>query len=266
MSAEPLTIDALIPPGPPLARGGVMEARLEGLAPAQTYAPTTAMACTRAMTDVLDAPGGRRVDQLLMGEAYDVLACEGGFALGRNRRGGTIGWVDAADLGEPKAPTHWVRAVSADGLPQNALVTADAADPGALLPIGVFAADPLEAAMQWLGVAYAPGGRTFAGTDCSGLVQQALHACGLPAPRYGREQAMLGRAAAIDDVRRGDLIVWPIADDAVWTGHSALAAGNGQVLHAVGDIGRVVLEPLDQALARGRANGFGEPVARRLGF
>jgi cell wall-associated NlpC family hydrolase len=48
-------------------------------------------------------------------------------------------------------------------------------------------------AERLLGRPHALGARSSFETDCSGLVQQALLACGLPGPRRSDAQADLGR-------------------------------------------------------------------------
>ena len=63
-----------------------------------------------------------------------------------------------------------------------------------LEPIGDFERDPVAIAERLLGRPHALGARSSIETDCSGLVQQALLACGLPGPRRSDGQAALGRA------------------------------------------------------------------------
>ncbi|PZO33121.1 MAG: glycoside hydrolase, partial [Alphaproteobacteria bacterium] len=162
-------------------------------------------------------------------------------------------------------PTHRIATVSAD-LPFNALVVADNDDAADhLMPIGTFEADPVAVAEQMLGVPHAQGARSSRATDCSGLVQQALYACGLAGPRYADQQAALGEGVARDHARRGDLVVWPrAAGDQAWTGHSALMLDARRVIHATGHHGAVVIEDLTEAEARYRADGFDAPVFRRI--
>ena len=95
-------------------------------------------------------------------------------------------------------------------------------------------------------------------------MQQALYACGRPAPRYADQQAALGAPVDRADARRGDLVVWLHPGEAPWRCHSAFLLDGREVLHATGRHGRVVIEPLAEAEARYAAEGFSAPVFRRL--
>ena len=52
-----------------------------------------------------------------------------------------------------------------------------------LAPLDAFETDWIAVAERFLGVPYLWGGKTSLGIDCSGLVQVALGACGIAAPR-----------------------------------------------------------------------------------
>ncbi len=61
--------------------------------------------------------------------------------------------------------------------------------------LDAFASDPVAVAETFLHVPYLWGGKTALGLDCSGLVQIALTACGVPCPRDSASQeAALGVA------------------------------------------------------------------------
>jgi len=181
---------------------------------------------------------------------------------GQARRDGIVGWVDAAALSEgAPLPTQAVTDTTVD-LPLNSLLTGSG-QPGAA-QIGDFLDDPVAVAQTLLGAPHRLGGRTPAGTDCSGLVQQALYACGLAGPRYADQQAELGRPINRSAVRRGDLAVWLNAGEGPWMGHSAFVLDEDRVIHASGAHGAVVIEDLAGAEARYRASGFTGPVFRRL--
>lgn len=265
----PLFIDpALLDPRTTLARPDLAEQALEGCVEAGAYRATTAMHGVVAVADIHIAQdaGSERIDQLLFGEAFDVLDRAGGRVWGRARRDGLVGWIDAEALSDgAPLPTHRISSVSAD-LPFNALVVADNDDAaGHLMPIGTFEADPVSVAERLLGVPHAMGTRSSKATDCAGLVQQALYACGLAGPRFADQQAGLGEGVDRDQAQRGDLVVWPhAADDKHWTGHSALMLDAQRVIHATGHHGAVVIEDLAEAEARYQADGFDAPVFRRI--
>ena len=126
-----------------------------------------------------------------------------------------------------------------------------------LAAIGMFETDPVAVAEQFLGAPYLWGGRESLGVDCSGLVQQALMACGLACPRDADQQEALGREIAPAEFGRGDLVFWK--------GHVAMGCGEGRIVHANGHHMATVIEPLAAATARIGAAGAGAPTAfRRL--
>ncbi|WP_298744450.1 NlpC/P60 family protein [uncultured Brevundimonas sp.] len=261
--------DAATPdPRTTLARPDLAEQALEGLVRAGAYRPARPMHAAVPLADIHAGadPASERIDQLIYGEAFDVLDQQGDRLWGRARRDGLVGWVSAAAL-KPGArlPTHRVAAIAA-ALPLNALV-ADTTDvsPEDLAPIGAFETDPVAVAERLLGVPHSLGARSSTATDCSGLIQQALYACGFAGPRHADQQAALGHAVDRADARRGDLVVWlsPPGDHG-WTGHSAFMLDADRVIHATGHHGAVVVEAFAEADARCRADGFDAPVFRRL--
>ena len=255
---------ASLDPRTTLARPDLAEQALEGIVRAAAFRAVRPMHCAVPVADIhLNVePGEHPVDQLIFGEAFDVLDTRGNQVWGRARRDGVVGWVTLSALkdGTPLA-TH--RIGSTEGkLPLNALVVEDG-DPPGLAPIGSFAAEPVEVAERLLGTPYKLGGRSSLGTDCCGLVQQALYACGRAAPRYADQQAELGQAVAKGDARRGDLVIWLDPDEGPWNGHAGFMLDGDRVLHAVGRLGGVAIEPFAEADARHRVAGSAGPVFRR---
>ncbi|KAK0360918.1 hypothetical protein LTR94_025460, partial [Friedmanniomyces endolithicus] len=246
------------------------EQALEGVVRASEFRKTEAMHCRVAVADVWNDREDR-IDQILHGEVFDVLDRSGGRAWGRARRDGVVGWVvlDSLAQGAPLA-THQVRAVDAV-LPLNALVIGSNTGLSAedLRPIGEFEVDPVAVAERLIGRPHALGARSSMETDCSGLVQQALLACGLAGPRRSDAQAELGRPVSMSEARRGDIVVWlaPIGDHD-WRGHSALMVDEARVIHSTGARpglkSGVVVEPLDAVEARMTSEGFATAVFRRL--
>jgi cell wall-associated NlpC family hydrolase len=119
--------------------------------------------------------------------------------------------------------------------------------------------DFVAVAERFLDVPYLWGGKTALGLDCSGLVQTALAACGIAAPRDSDMQEMALGAAAnpAEGFRRGDLLFWE--------GHVAIATGPAEILHANVHAMRVNREPADQAIARIAERGSALTAVRRLG-
>ncbi|WGM29824.1 NlpC/P60 family protein [Brevundimonas sp. NIBR11] len=245
-----------------LARPDLAALALEGRVRADAYRATEAMRCSASVADIHAEADttSERINQLLHGEIFDVLDRRGGRVWGQARRDGTVGWADALALvPHIGLPTRRVASTEA-ALPLNALT--DDAD---AVPIGQFAVDPVAVAETLLGVPHSLGARSSRSTDCSGLVQQALFACGLAGPRHSDEQAELGVAVSRDQARRGDIVVWlNVSSDHSWTGHSAFMLDETRVIHATGFHGAVVSEAFAEADARYLSGGFEPAVFRRL--
>jgi cell wall-associated NlpC family hydrolase len=266
-------------------RDGVAARSLEGVEPAEVYLDPRPMTCRVAAAGLHRAPdpASEQMDQLLFGEAFDVLEEEaGGYVWGQARRDGYVGFVAAEALGPAgPAPTHRIAALRTYAFAEpsikarafgpfsiNALVAVEAEAgrlakvAGAgwmaaehLAPIGVFETDPAAVAERFLGAPYLWGGRESLGLDCSGLVQQALLACGRACPRDADQQAQIGEAVGREAFGRGDL--------AFWKGHVAIGLDATRIVHANGHHMCVAIEPLDAAIARIEAAGYGPPTGFR---
>jgi hypothetical protein len=266
-----------------LIRDGVAARVLEGVVPAERYVDTQPRQAIVPSAPLRRGPAAdaEQMDQLLFGEAFDVLGEADGWAFGQARRDGYVGYVETAALGQPAAaPTHTVRVLRTYGYSgpsiktvplglysMNALLTVEGRDgrfvrtPGGwfieahLARLDKPAEDFVAVAEQFVGTPYFWGGRESLGLDCSGLVQQALYAAGMPCPRDTDQQAALGEAVSPTQLRRGDLVFW--------RGHVAIMVNATDILHANGTRMAVTIEPLADAIARTSANGGGEPTAYR---
>jgi cell wall-associated NlpC family hydrolase len=130
-----------------------------------------------------------------------------------------------------------------------------------LAPLDAFAPDLVAVAEQFLHVPYLWGGKTSLGLDCSGLVQIALTACGLPCPRDSvmQEQALgapLAFTSDLSDLRRGDLLFWQ--------GHVAIVRDRDSLIHANAFHMAVAIEPIGEAFARIAAAGSELSSVRRI--
>lgn len=101
--------------------------------------------------------------------------------------------------------------------------------------------DYVAVAEAFFGVPYVWGGKTFAGLDCSGLVQTALATCGIRSPR---DTDMMERhfPDSGPELERGDLVFWK--------GHVGIMLDEERLLHANAFHMLVAIEPLAEAAER----------------
>lgn len=261
-----------------LARPDLADLDLQGLVAAERYAAPKArqIAVPTAALRKAAHPMAEQWDQLLFGEVFRVLEVQNGFAWGQASRDGYVGYVAEDDLAALGAPaTHQVavprtyafaepniksRPVGLYSL--NALTAIEAVEgrfakgegtgwfvTAHLAPVGLALADPVAVAEGYLGAPYQWGGRESLGLDCSGLVQQALAACGRAVPRDTDMQLAFFPAIEAGQRRRGDLVFWK--------GHVAILLDADTILHANAHHMAVAIEPLAEAIARIEAAGGG---------
>lgn len=235
------------------------------------------------------APDAPLATEALMGEPVVIYeTTEEGFAWGQLELDGYVGWLPIRALGRPgRAPTHRVavlrtllfpgpsiklpplgaptlgaRLAIVRGQERFAVTASGGHVPAShLVPLGNFEQDFVAVAERFVGAPYLWGGKTSLGLDCSGLVQVALQACGIQAPRDAdlQEQA-LGTAIASDPaavaLRRGDLLFWP--------GHVAIVRDRETLVHANAFHMMTRIEPIAEALARIASFGSVVTSVRRL--
>ena len=211
--------------------------------------------------------------EALKGERVTIYDTNGqGWAWGQLAADGYVGWLPDNALAPPGAPpTHKVTALRTlafpgpsiklpplEALPLGArLAIACIEDRMAVTPSGAYVpaahlapldrneTDFVAVAERFLGTPYLWGGKTALGLDCSGLVQVALSACGVPCPRDSdMQEAALGTAVSADPsaLSRGDLVFWK--------GHVAIARDRSNLLHANAFHMAIAIEPITEAVVR----------------
>ena len=90
---------------------------------------------------------------------------------------------------------------------------------------GVSGSSVVSYAMQFVGNPYVWGGNSLTnGVDCSGFVHEVYAHFGISTPRYSQAFKSVGQAVSFDNIRPGDVVVYP--------GHVAIYAGGGVIVEA----------------------------------
>lgn len=259
-------------------RADLADAALVGAVTAPRYADPVAMQCRVTHAPLRAAPDDSAVvvSEILFGEPFGVFDLAAGWAWGQCGVDGYVGWArsDVLAVGGGSA-THLVALPSATvfaapdiksrvtaSLPLNARVAGtDGGDFVAaaggyvhgrhLRAIGGPGADPVDLALGFVASPYVWGGRTRAGIDCSGLTQALLQAAGIACPRDADQQRDAFPRIAVDDRRRGDLVVFP--------GHVGLLVDAATIVHANAFWMATVVEPLSDLAARIAPTSFHRP-------
>jgi len=98
-------------------------------------------------------------------------------------------------------------------------------------------------AFRYLGLPYRYGGSLPYNIDCSLFVQRVFAANGYHLPRTAAEQSQIGVAVSYNDIRPGDRLYFDMKSDGR-IGHTGIALGNGQFIHASSNRGCVAVDNL----------------------
>ena len=80
-------------------------------------------------------------------------------------------------------------------------------------------------ALKFVGNPYKWGGNSLTnGCDCSGFVHLVYKHFGISVPRYSQSFKTVGQAVAYENLKAGDIVVYP--------GHVAIYIGNGKIVEA----------------------------------
>ncbi len=268
-------------------RADLADRALEGKVTAARFADGTPARVIRSsvpLRKTADISSGLETEALF-GETATIFETADGWSWVQLVRDGYVGYLPADTLSpQLVTPTHRVQALGTFLYPRpdikspalmhiamNApLAVLGSNDTFAELLTGGYvvsrhlavldkrAFDFVEVAERFIGTPYLWGGRTRIGIDCSGLVQTALQAAGIPCLRDSDMQlAELGETVlvpeSLEGLRRGDLVFW--------RGHVGIMADGVMLVHANAHHMAVAVEPLDVARSRISKSGGGPIIA-----
>lgn len=263
-------------------RRDIADVALAGTLFAPHYAaPMARMATSSAMIRSAAGDDAEAASQLLPGEEFAVLDVASGWAWGYSLHDHYVGYVAAERLGPPVPSTHKVTVREAllfagpsikapaigtlpfgsrlAGISRDAFVETAAGfiHQRHLAPVERREEDAVAVAERFVGMPYLWGGRGADGIDCSGLVQIALAATGVPSPRdTDMQRESLGEPLPDKArLRRGDIVNFP--------GHVGLMVDDTRLIHANAHWMSVVVEPLADIVARLAPNHARPILSRR---
>lgn len=250
--------------------------------PGVTYVEPEPFAVHWPLVDLMNAPEGHRDRQLLFGDTVGVYETHEGWAFVRSDKDGYVGYVPRSSLASSPEATHRVSAAATHvyeqanfksrdrmrlshgcqlhgmGVENGYLRIADGYVPLVhCSAIEEFAADPVSVAKTFLDTPYLWGGNSRFGIDCSGLIQAAFLACGIPCPGDSDlQEESLGYELPTDvALERNDLLFWK--------GHVAMIVDEDRLIHANAHHMAVTFENIESAIERIEKQGDGPIIKRK---
>ncbi len=239
----------------------------------------TLLRCIASYADLRGAPDLNLSieDQVLFGQSFEADRSEGEWHFGQaldliTKQPVYEGWVEAKKFSVETTSTHKIISLRAPvfsradikspivmSLSLGSRLTAAPSGTSFykiqqgylhanhVAPLGEIDSDYVAVAERYLLLPYVWGGKSADGVDCSGLVQNALWAAGISAPRdSGPQSRELGGAVKVTPdlcgLIRGDLVFW--------TGHVAIMIDEAWIIHANAHHMMTQIESLEIAAKR----------------
>jgi len=210
-----------------------------------------------------------QISQLLYGEYFNVFELNGNWAWGQSLKDGYVGYCALSDLTpDLLKTTHHVSALSSHIFPKPNLKSSPVDIIHMMSDVSVvdekqqdgfvqladgnwiyathiskdYGTDPVSEALKFLYTPYLWGGRSNAGIDCSGLIQNAYASIGIAIPRDADlQKKMIGTTLEEDQFPgHGDLAFFP--------GHVGIMLDDMHLLHANAHHMRVSIDPLKDVI------------------
>jgi len=198
------------------------------------------------------------VSQLLFGEMAELLNRDGDFVQVRTVFDEYVGWVQATQVTD--VLESWLEKSKTEGYTDKTTTIQVAGQPMVIFPgTPVWTGSSLagiavnygdirtvkakrrskralqEATLAYMNTSYLWGGKTVAGTDCSGFVQQVYKLFGTDLPRDAYQQAEVGEVIGfLEESMPGDLAFFDNAEGRIT--HVGILLGPNKIIHASGQV------------------------------
>ena len=233
------------------ANGRVAAMYLKGKVKSKSFSNGVIKECSSGIVDLLSSPEGERVSQLFLGDRVRVFENVKGFAYVQVEKDNYCGYVNGNLLRPQSNITHWVSVSGSTLYFEDNFKKKEISELylGGMVEVknddGVWAeltnggfipschlkklktklSDYINVSRLFLNTPYLWGGCSRKGVDCSGLVQTALHSCGISCPRdTDMQEFLVGKRINVQDAEKGDLVFWK--------GHVGILSEKNILLHA----------------------------------